>query len=78
MKKEWKEPNMKNLMVEKTNEEITDCDPITETLIGGILGTCKVWNCTHRAKEKYDGYCYCHRDLAGSGDDNGAGEVPQS
>ena len=22
MKKEWKEPNMKNLMVEKTNEEI--------------------------------------------------------
>ena len=70
MKKKWLKPEVKNLNLKSTNENIEDCSPdgVQELILAGFLGSCKKEWCIHRGLSKYKGYCYCHRDLADKDD----------
>lgn len=72
MKKEWLNPEVKSLNLNSTKEDIEDCTPegVQEFIFDGFLGTCKVKWCVHRGHKKFNGYCYCHQDLAGNDEDN--------
>lgn len=43
MKKKWLKPEVKNLNLKSTNENIEDCSPdgVQELILDGFLGSCK-------------------------------------